>query len=250
MGWRQVQKLYGIGITYAWDLRQAEDIWLRKNLTVTSWKTAMEFQRNPCIDEDESPIRRTLVSSRSFRQSVHDLSSLEQAVSTFTVRAAERLRLHKLVASGIAVHIRTARHNARCPRDVTGQKHCFQPRRTRLPCYAQHAVFWYPCTKKARPMPKLALCCMTFVPQTVCREACSQIQKPKCSPTRMPDGHTRQNQCKIWPRGRALWRRRSATCCLACASGTPRPTAYNNLGGTARGQVLAILSWRCGGEPA
>lgn len=125
IGWRQAQKLYGVGITSAWDLRQADDIWLRKNLTVTGWKTAMELRGVPCIDEDENPIRLTLVSSRSFGQSVYDLSSLEQAVSTFTVRAAERLRRHRFVAGGVAVHIRTARHNARCFHDVTGQKILF-----------------------------------------------------------------------------------------------------------------------------
>ncbi len=125
VGSRHAQKFYGVGINSAWELRQASDIWLRKNLTVTGWKTAMELRGTPCIDEDERHIRRTLVSSRSFGKCVHDLSALEQAVSTFTVRAAERLRRHKLVAGGIIVHIRTSRHDVRCPRDVTGQKTLF-----------------------------------------------------------------------------------------------------------------------------
>ena len=172
MGWRQVQKLYGIGITYAWDLRQAEDIWLRNNLTVTSWKTAMEFQRNPCIDEDESPIRRTLVSSRSFGQSVHDLSSLEQAVSTFTVLAAERLRRHQLVAGGIGVHIRTARHNARCFHDVTGQKVLFPTTAdTAAMLRAARSVLASLYKEGPAYALKLALCCTTSVPQTIYREA-------------------------------------------------------------------------------
>ena len=48
--------------------------------------------------------------SRSFGKIVSDLQSLSEAVSSFTVRAAERLRAMELVAGGIAVHIHTSKH--------------------------------------------------------------------------------------------------------------------------------------------
>ena len=127
IGWRQSRKLLEVGVTSAWGLRETSDLWLRKFMTVSGWKTAMELRGIPCIGEDEGPApRRTLVSSRSFGERVYDLPSLEQAVATFTVRAAERLRRQKLVAGGIAVHIRTSRHGNRPSFDATAQ--CpFQP---------------------------------------------------------------------------------------------------------------------------
>ena len=122
IGRRQAKKLYEIGVSTALGLSEATDIWLRKNLTVTGWKTAMELRGTPCIGEDDAPpARRTFVSSRSFGQRVYDLRLLEQAVATFTVRAAERLRRNDLVAGGIAVHIRTPRHGSGQLYDVTAQ---------------------------------------------------------------------------------------------------------------------------------
>ena len=113
IGWRQSKKLLEIGVTSAWGLREANDVWLRKFLTISGWKTAMELRGVPCINEEEGPVpRRTLVSSRSFGETVYDLASQEPAVGTFTVRAAERLRRQELVAGGIAVHIRTSRHGS------------------------------------------------------------------------------------------------------------------------------------------
>lgn len=127
IGWRQSRKLLEVGVTSAWDLREASDLWLRKFLTVSGWKTAMELRGTPCIGQDEGPApRRTLVSSRSFGEKVYDLPSLEQAVATFTVRAAERLRRQNLVAGGIAVHLRTSRHGNGSCFDATVQ-HQLQP---------------------------------------------------------------------------------------------------------------------------
>ena len=111
VGRRQRLKLLAEGIYTALDMKNADDIWLRKSLTVTGWHTALELRGIPCINTDESPpARRTIVSSRSFGKRVSDLQSLSEAVSSFTVRAAERLRDMELLAGGIAVHIRTSKH--------------------------------------------------------------------------------------------------------------------------------------------
>ena len=65
----------------------------------------------PSIDEDTAPTpRRTLVSSRSFGVKIYEKDALQKAVAAFSSRAAEKLRKEGLFASGIAVHIRTSRH--------------------------------------------------------------------------------------------------------------------------------------------
>jgi len=111
IGRRLAKKLWAEGITNALQLRNAEEQWVRKRLTVSGWKTVLELRGIPCISEDEAPTpRRTLVSSRSFAKKVFDRQALEEAVSSFTARAAERLRKEKLTAGGIEVHIRTSRH--------------------------------------------------------------------------------------------------------------------------------------------
>ena len=111
IGRRLVKKLWAEGVTNAFQLRNMEEQWVRKRLTISGWKTVFELRGISCINEDEAPTpRRTLVSSRSFAKKVYDREALEEAVSSFTARAAERLRKEKLTAGGIEVHIRTSRH--------------------------------------------------------------------------------------------------------------------------------------------
>lgn len=127
IGHRQMQTLYAVGITNALGLKQANDHWLRKHLTVTGWKTALELRGIPCIGEGEGPTpRRTLCSSRSFGHTVRDHASLAQAVALFTARAAARLRREGLTAGALRVHIRTGHNATRQRCELAGQR-AFSP---------------------------------------------------------------------------------------------------------------------------
>ena len=110
VGRRQARRLWAEGIRTALHLKHADDILLRRLLTVTGWRTALELRGVPCLGTETAPVaRKTLMSTRSFAHRIHDKAMLAQALSTFAVRAAARLRREGLVASGLAVHIRTAR---------------------------------------------------------------------------------------------------------------------------------------------
>lgn len=111
IGPRQAARLASRGQTTALALRDMDDVQVRSLLTVTGWRTAMELRGIPCIDQDAAPVpRRTLVSSRSFACKVTEKSELAEALSAYTVRAAERLRKEDLLAGGLLVHVRTSCH--------------------------------------------------------------------------------------------------------------------------------------------
>lgn len=110
VGRRQARRLWSEGIRTALQMKNADDIMLRRLLTVTGWRTALELRGVPCLGNETAPVaRKTLMSTRSFARRIHDRAMLAEALSTFAVRAATRLRREGLVASGLAVHIRTAR---------------------------------------------------------------------------------------------------------------------------------------------
>ena len=110
IGSRTLPKLERFAVKTVYDLKHAEDNWVRSRLTVTGWRTVLELRGIPSIDEDNAPTpRRTLVSSRSFGTKIYEKAALQQAVTAFATRAAEKLRREGLFASGIAVHIRTSR---------------------------------------------------------------------------------------------------------------------------------------------
>lgn len=113
IGRRQARKLRARAIHTALDLKHADDLWLRKTLTITGWRTALELRGIPCIGNDTEPVaRKTLVSSRSFGAKVRDKESLAEALASYASRAGARLRAEGLEAGGIAAHIRTAQHGA------------------------------------------------------------------------------------------------------------------------------------------
>ena len=122
IGRRQAVKLAVAGITNAWQLAQADDVWLRKNLTVTGWNTALELRGIPAINEGDEPApRKSVISSRSFGEKIEDKSLLAEAVASFTARAAERMRRAGMLARGIAVHIRTSHFDQRQQYEQSGQ---------------------------------------------------------------------------------------------------------------------------------
>ncbi len=109
IGRRHAAKLRSFGVYTAKDLRDKDNLWLKQQLTVTGLNTAMELRGMPCINHAHD-IRHTLVSSRSFGERVYEKEHLNQALCTFTARAAQRLRREELLTKGIAVHICSSKH--------------------------------------------------------------------------------------------------------------------------------------------
>lgn len=103
------RKLLANGISTALALKNAENDWIRKKLTVSGLCTALELRGTACQTSWENPDgrRRTLLHSRSFGRRIYSFEELAEAVATFAARCSERLRAMKLLAGGIWVRIRT-----------------------------------------------------------------------------------------------------------------------------------------------
>jgi DNA polymerase V len=115
VGRRLAAMLRGAGITTARALRDAGDDWVRRRMSVTGLRTVLELRGLPCIgaaEQGEPPApRHTVVSSRSFAGRITDVAMLREALATHAALAGAKLRRAGLVAGGLAVHVRTARHD-------------------------------------------------------------------------------------------------------------------------------------------
>ncbi|MFQ6759444.1 MAG: Y-family DNA polymerase [Deltaproteobacteria bacterium] len=110
IGPRQSQKLFACGIRTALDLKNGNDTWLRKHLTVTGLRTAMELRGISCLPlEDIPPPRKSITSSRSFGQPVTDLAWLREALSSYIAIAAEKLRAEEMKTRCVQVYLTTNR---------------------------------------------------------------------------------------------------------------------------------------------
>ncbi|SCA58034.1 DNA polymerase V, subunit C [Candidatus Terasakiella magnetica] len=111
IGRRWAHKLKGDGIHYALDLANAPERWVRQKMGVVGLRTALELRGTACLAfEEETPDKKTICVSRSFGEMLESREDLEEAIKTFAMRAAEKLRRGKLVACQICVFIRTNAH--------------------------------------------------------------------------------------------------------------------------------------------
>ena len=110
IGRRQSEKLMKYSIKTAYDYKNAPEEWIQKNFTIQGLKTLRELYGVSCIDIEFSDTPKSLICSRSFGKRIQSFQELLEAVSSFTVRGAERLRHKNLAASGMCVHIRTSPH--------------------------------------------------------------------------------------------------------------------------------------------
>ncbi len=112
-----IQKIWGIGsgmtvrlhrhgIETALGLKKtiSNRKWVKKTLHVTGLRTVLELNGMPCIKMGEAlDKRKGILTSRMFGTPIYEIEHLQEAVSTYVSRAAEKLRAQHSVASILRV---------------------------------------------------------------------------------------------------------------------------------------------------
>jgi DNA polymerase V len=121
VGRRLTERLVGLGIITVRDLRDADARMMRDAFSVVLERTVMELRGVSCLALEElAPAKKQIMSSRTFGAYVHSLPELEEAVSTYLARAAEKLRRQRSVAGAVQVYIRTNPFNETHPQYQQG----------------------------------------------------------------------------------------------------------------------------------
>lgn len=102
------------GIGTAQQLAEADDRWIRQKYNVMMQRKVMELRGIACESgEWESAGKHAIMASRSFGTPLLKLEEVQEAVSSYTARAARKLREQGSVARVLSVYIQTSRHNPR-----------------------------------------------------------------------------------------------------------------------------------------
>ena len=108
IGPRYGQLLHNYGIHSAKDLKNADERWIKHMLTVTGARIQSELRGVSCFPlEEKRPAKQQIICARTFGQQISDRAELEEAVSTYLARAAEKLREQDSLAGQLTVFIRT-----------------------------------------------------------------------------------------------------------------------------------------------
>lgn len=107
---RQLERaLQQLGITTAAQLAAAPSDWIRQRFSVVLERTAAELRGVSCLAlQQEPPPRQQIVASRSFGERITCIDAMQQAITLYISRAAEKLRQQQLQAGMLQVFIRTS----------------------------------------------------------------------------------------------------------------------------------------------
>jgi DNA polymerase V len=108
VGWEYAKLLKRNGIKTALDLREANETWIRKKMTVQGLRTVLELRGISCIELEESvPDKKQIVNSRSFGKDLDKYQDVSEAIASYATRAAEKLRKQDSISGHISVWIQT-----------------------------------------------------------------------------------------------------------------------------------------------
>jgi DNA polymerase V len=105
-------KLNQLGIISVLDLKHADPDYIRQQFSIVLEKTVRELNGVMCIElKDIEKPNKEIIVSRSFGRRVRNKQELIEAVTSYTSRAAERMRKQESVATSLYIYIRTSPHD-------------------------------------------------------------------------------------------------------------------------------------------
>ena len=121
----EINNVWGIGKKLSiflkkYNIRTAKDFilldrqWIRKNMGVVGEKIYFELQGVACFDLELFPSnKKSCCVSRSFSSPIEKLNDLEESISNYGTRVAEKIREKKLVAQSMSIFVLTNHFNKR-----------------------------------------------------------------------------------------------------------------------------------------
>ena len=114
-----IEDVWGIGrrlsvflkkykINTAYDFTQLDKGWIRKNMGVVGEKTFLELCGVSCIELELIPSdKKSCCVSRSFSKPIEKIDDLEESISSYGTRVAEKIREEGLVAESMSIFVLT-----------------------------------------------------------------------------------------------------------------------------------------------
>ena len=110
IGYRSSLKLKASNILTAWQLRETDNRFIRRLLTVVGARIALELRGIQCLPLEQSSMKKhSITCSRSFGQIITNYELIKEATLYFLTRACEKMRHHNLAANAVTVFISTDR---------------------------------------------------------------------------------------------------------------------------------------------
>lgn len=109
VGRRITKNLESMGIKTVLQLADTDTRFIRKHFNVVLERTVRELRGEPCLELEEfTPVKQEIICSRSFGGRVTEYEEMRQAICSYAVRAAEKLRDEHQHCRFISAFIKTS----------------------------------------------------------------------------------------------------------------------------------------------
>jgi DNA polymerase V len=120
----EVKDIWGIGSQYtkllirhgfitAWDVAQAPEEWIRKNMSVTGQRMHNELKGISCIAFEEMPPKKKMVCvARGSGKLLSEKNEVMEALANYTAMVAAKLRSEQLAAGTVQIFVQTNAHRS------------------------------------------------------------------------------------------------------------------------------------------
>ncbi|MBF0532215.1 MAG: Y-family DNA polymerase [Candidatus Omnitrophica bacterium] len=109
IGRQKMKLLNSYGIINALQLKDADDVWVKKHLSVMTLRTVYELRGISCVGfEQIPPDKKTIAATRSFGTEVSSFEELNESLAAYTARAAEKMREQDCGAGSMLIFVETS----------------------------------------------------------------------------------------------------------------------------------------------
>ena len=117
--WSPIEDVWGVGrqhakrlkamqIKTALDFVNLPDEWVKKHMSILGLRLKRDLEGIPSIQLEEfAPSKKSIATTRSFKNVLNIFTSLEERITTFTLLGAEKLRKQKSCATALHVFVRS-----------------------------------------------------------------------------------------------------------------------------------------------
>ncbi|MCX7862589.1 MAG: Y-family DNA polymerase [Bacteroidales bacterium] len=110
IGRQYSRKLYRMNINTGYDFIQLPDSWIHKHMTIQGLRLKKELTGISCLTLDEVVDKKNISVGRTFEKELKTLQELNERISAFASKAAEKLRKQQSLCSSILIYIHSNFH--------------------------------------------------------------------------------------------------------------------------------------------
>jgi DNA polymerase V len=108
VGRQHAKRLQAMGVMTALDFVNLPDEWVKKHMSILGLRLKRDLEGIPSIQlEEVSPSKKSIATTRSFKNILNIFNSLEERITTYTLLGAEKLRKQKSCATAIHIFVRS-----------------------------------------------------------------------------------------------------------------------------------------------